>query len=341
MQHHDLTNLMRIAVKKLLKRLVLVAIALPSCVIYPMFALAQEQKRAGIVDTFLEEIIVTARKREESLQDTPMSVSAFTGESLELRGIDSIDKLQNVTPNLTFLNSSPFIAGGNAATMFLRGVGQPDFQPTTEPGVGIYVDGVYYGRTVGSVLNLVDFERVEVLRGPQGTLFGRNTIGGAISITTKKPTDELVMKAELTVGEDSRLDLKGTVSGPLADNLSGRLTVAKFKQDGFVFHETTGQDFGDKDEFAARAALSWLPGDNVAVSFTADYSTSRINGSPITNGGAVFLDPGQFPPTGNFAYTHNVILGMFTGCDGTPANPGGSLDNPSCFNDQWRGRRAG
>ena len=190
MKHRNLTNLMGTAVNKLLKGLVLVAIALSSCVIYPMIALAQEQERASIVDTFLEEIIVTARKREESLQDTPMSVSAFTGESLELRGIDAIDKLQNVTPNLTFLNSSPFIAGGNAATMFVRGVGQPDFQPTTEPGVGIYVDGVYYGRTVGSVLSLVDFERVEVLRGPQGTLFGRNTIGGAISITTKKPTDE-------------------------------------------------------------------------------------------------------------------------------------------------------
>lgn len=326
---------------KTLKGIVLVAIALSNCVTYPIVALAQEQERASIAGVYLEEIIVTARKREENLQDTPMSVSAFTGESLELRGIDAIDELQNVTPNLTFLNTSPFIAGGNAATVFLRGVGQPDFQPTTEPGVGIYVDGVYYGRTVGSVLSLVDFERVELLRGPQGTLFGRNTIGGAISVTTKKPTDEFVMSAELTAGKDSRFDAKGTVSGPLADNLFGRLTVAKFMQDGFVFHETTGQDFGDRDEVAARAALDWLPGDNVAVSFAADFSTSSINGSPNTNGGAVFLDPGQFPPTGNFAYTHNVILSMFTGCDGTPANPGGSLDNPNCFNDQWRGKRAG
>ncbi|MGI9206137.1 MAG: TonB-dependent receptor [Woeseiaceae bacterium] len=329
------------AVYKRLNGIVQVAIALSSCLICPMNAMAQAQEPAGIEDAFIEEIVVTARKREENLQDTPMSVSAFTGESLELRGIDAIDKLQNVTPNLTFLNTSPFIAGGNAATMFLRGIGQPDFQPTTEPGVGIYVDGVYYGRTVGSVLNLMDFARVEVLRGPQGTLFGRNTIGGAINITTKRPTDELVMEAALTAGKYNRFDVKGTLSGPLADNLSGRLTVAKFKQDGFIFHETTGQDFGDKDELAARGALSWLPSANVAVNFTADYSTSSINGSPNTNGGTVFLDPGQFPPTGNFAYTHNVFLGMFTGCDGTPGNPGGSLDNPNCFNDQWRGRRAG
>ena len=150
-----------------------------------------------------------------------------------------------------------------------------------------------------------------------------------------------MMKAELTAGQDSRIDLKGTVSGPLADQLNGRLTVASTKQDGFLFHETTGQDFGDKDQTAARGSLQWIPSNSLEINVAADYTSSSINGSAITNGGTIFLDPTQIPPTGNFTYTHNVILGMFTGCDGTPANPAGSLDNPNCINDQWRDRITG
>ena len=324
-----------------MKQLNIVAVFLICMGIGPSIALAQEQPGARTSEVLLDEIIVTARKREERLQDIPMSVSAFTGTALEIRGFNSIDKLQNVTPNLTFYNSSPLIAGGNAATMFIRGIGQIDYMPTSEPGVGTYVDGVYLGRTVGSVLKIVDFERVEVLRGPQGTLFGRNTIGGAISITTERPSDELIMTAELTAGQDNRIDIRGTVSGPLTNNLSGRLTVAKFKQDGFLFHETTGQDFGDKDEIATRATLQWAASDDVEVTIIGDYSTSSINGNPVAYGGTIFLDPAQFPPTGSFSYTHNVILGMLTGCDGTPVDPAGSLSNPSCVNDQWRGRIAG
>jgi iron complex outermembrane receptor protein len=323
------------------KFLIFVAVILAIAVLGPFDASAQAQNSTRTVNTLLDEIIVNARKREENLQDTPMSISAFSGEALELRGLNAIDKLQNITPNLTFYDSSPFIAGGNAATMFIRGVGQSDFAPTTEPGVGIYVDGVYFGRTVGSVLRLIDFERVEVLRGPQGTLFGRNTIGGAINITTQKPTEEFLIRAELTAGQDSLIGLKGTVNGPLSDQINGRLSVASTQQDGFVIHETTGQDFGDTDQVAARGALQWIPNDFFEINVATDYTTSSVNGNAITNGGTVFLDPTQVPPTGNFPFTHNVILGMFTGCDGTPLNPAGSLDNPNCVNDQWRNRAAG
>ena len=126
-------------------------------------------------------------KRAESLQDTPISITAFSDRTLEARGIQSTDGLAQLTPNMTLQNNPSFSGASNSASIYIRGVGQQDFVPTVEPGVGVYVDGVYVARSVGAILDLVDFERIEVLRGPQGTLFGRNTIGGAISITTKAP----------------------------------------------------------------------------------------------------------------------------------------------------------
>jgi iron complex outermembrane receptor protein len=320
----------------------------------PGGAMAQaSQAGAGRLDTMLEEIIVTARKREESLQDAPISISAFTGDQLELRGISDIDQLQNISPNLTFIDSSTFIAGSNSATVFLRGIGQADFAPTTEPGVGIYVDGVYFGRTVGSVLNTTDFERVEVLRGPQGTLFGRNTIGGAVSITSVKPHEEFEAKAEATVGTDDRIDAKGMVNGRIAHNLFGRLTLATYNQDGYLEHATTGQDFGDEDEIAGRAALRWLPIEDVEINVAFDYSSDRENGRAARMGGVVFISP--FGPDGmpgtpddtvpNFPFINNVFNGVngagINGCDGTFANPAGSLDNPDCTNDQYLNQIAG
>ena len=138
----------------------------------------------------LEEIVVTARKREESLQDAPISITAFTADSLRARQVESIGQIAEATPNLVFDTTNATIGSSNSAQVFIRGVGQLDYTLNTDPGVGIYVDGVYVSRSVGSVLDLVDAQTVEVLRGPQGTLFGRNTIGGAINITSRKPDEE-------------------------------------------------------------------------------------------------------------------------------------------------------
>src|SRR5690606_26066386 len=136
----------------------------------------------------LEEIVVTARRRDESIQTVPVAVAAFSTENLEMRSITDIADLSGVAPNL-YVSSGP--SGGSAtASFFIRGIGQIDFVPTTDPGVAVYLDGVYIARQTGNVLGLLEPERVEVLRGPQGTLFGRNTIGGAISITSKRPTGE-------------------------------------------------------------------------------------------------------------------------------------------------------
>lgn len=319
---------------------ILVAVALTCLCVAPKPAAARGTS-ADKSESKVEEITVTARKREENLQNVPISITAFTGMDLESRGFTKIDQIQNATPNLTFYSYTPFGGSSNNATVYLRGIGQSDFAPTTEPGVGIYVDGVYYGRSVGSVLSLIDIDRVEVLRGPQGTLFGRNTIGGAISITSTKPTGRFGVKAQVTVGSYNKINTKGSINIPITDTLYGLLSVGTFNQDGYVKHVRTGQDFGDNHTIAGRAALRWEPNDKLTADLAFDYSRERDNGPATVYSGAVYLDPTVVPPTGNFPYANNVVLGPVTGCDGTPANPAGSLDNPACINDQYLGQKNG
>ena len=166
----------------------------------PYFVAVLIASLSATASATLEEVVVTARKTAESLQDTPISVTALSGDRLEDMGLSRITKLQNVTPNLVFQNSPSYSGAGNNAAVYIRGVGQKDFIPTIDPGVGIYVDEVYLGRSAGAVLDMIDIQQVEILRGPQGTLFGKNTIGGAISITTTKPNDEFGGKFEVKVG---------------------------------------------------------------------------------------------------------------------------------------------
>ena len=156
----------------------------------------------------LEEIVVTAQKREEGLQDTPIAVTAFTSAALEDKNIENIAQLADFTPNLIFDTTSPVSGLSSGAVVFIRGIGNTDFSLTTDPGVGTYVDGVYISRSAGGVLDVLDVERIEVLRGPQGTLFGRNTIGGALNIISRKPADELEGKVELSVGNYDRQNVR-------------------------------------------------------------------------------------------------------------------------------------
>ncbi|MEO0972106.1 MAG: TonB-dependent receptor [Pseudomonadota bacterium] len=181
----------------------------------------------------LEEVVVTARKVEESLQDVPIAVSAFTGEDLEARGFTTVADVAQVTPGLE-LDPTAAISGSSAAiTAFIRGIGVSDFLLTIDPGVGLYVDNVYVARSVGGLVDLLDVERVEVLKGPQGTLFGRNTIGGAISVVSKDPGDEFAGSLSVTGGTASRLDVRGKLEVPLAERLYSSLSVALRTQDGY------------------------------------------------------------------------------------------------------------
>ena len=153
----------------------------------PLTAFAQTSASA---DTgTLVEVVVTAEKHVENVQDVPIAITAFSESDLRAKGITDIHSLSIMTPNVNLDEGSPFSGSNSVLSASIRGIGQDDFAFNLDPGVGVYVDGVYYARTVGANQNLLDVERVEVLNGPQGTLFGRNTIGGAISIVTRTPGD--------------------------------------------------------------------------------------------------------------------------------------------------------
>ncbi len=240
-------------------------------------ATAQAQDKAGNTEWLVEEIVVTARKREEGLQSTPLSVSAFSGDSLEYRGVTKIDGIQNFTPNLTFSNNPAFGGASNAASIYIRGIGQKEFLPTVDPGVGLYVDGVYIARSVGGILDLIDVERVEVLRGPQGTLFGRNTIGGAISITTRKPDEERSGRLSATYGTDERFDVVGSANLPWSDTFFSTFSAGRMSQDGYVDRDD-GTDLGDDDTWTGRAAFRWLASDAVEMNLSFEGTRDRENG---------------------------------------------------------------
>jgi len=140
----------------------------------------------------LEEVIVTARRRDESLQQVPIAITAFSESTLRAKGITDIHGLSALTPNVNLDQGSPFSGSNSVLSASIRGIGQDDFAFNLDPGVGVYVDGVYFARTVGANQSLLDVERIEILKGPQGTLFGRNTIGGAISIVTRTPGSEFL-----------------------------------------------------------------------------------------------------------------------------------------------------
>jgi iron complex outermembrane receptor protein len=229
----------------------------------------------------LETITVTARKTKENLQDTPISITAITGTGLEQRGITQIDKIQDFTPNLTFQNVPSNSGVASNAAIYIRGIGQNDFAPSVDPGVGIYVDGIYMGRSVGGVFDAIDLGSVEVLRGPQGTLFGRNTIGGAVNITSMQPTDQWTGKADMKFGTGGRANVRGVVSGPITDTLSFKLAGGIFSQDGYVNAPYQGHKLGNQDTKSIKGALTWKPTSKLDVTIAADYMKDDSYGPAV------------------------------------------------------------
>lgn len=220
----------------------------------------------------IEEIVVTARKREENLQDTPISITAFTSQSLEALQVDNISQISSATPGLTFDSTTPISGSRVSSSIFIRGIGQTDFTLVSDPGVGLYLDGVYIARSVGAVLDVVDVERVEVLRGPQGTLFGKNTIGGAVNITSKRAGDEFAGDLEIKTGTDDRLDFKATVDIPFSDSFRGKFSYANLNQDGNVKNRNGGPDLNDTDAQTAHARLDFEPNDALSMTLSVDWT---------------------------------------------------------------------
>ena len=239
-------------------------------------------------------ITVTARRREETLQDVPLSVTAMTGEDLERMGALDIVAIADTTPNITLE-----VSRGTNSTLsaFIRGVGQQDPVAGFEAGVGIYVDDVYLNRPQGAVLDIYDVDRIEVLRGPQGTLYGRNTMGGAVKYVTRRiDADEPTLSARLGFGSYGQLDTVLSGSAPLSDTFRVGGTLGRFTRDGYGENLNTGEENYDKNVFGYRVSAEWEPTDSffvrLAYDSVADTSNAR-GGHRLTPGalsGAPVLD---------------------------------------------------
>jgi iron complex outermembrane receptor protein len=222
-------------------------------------------------DPVFDTVLVTAQKREQSIYDVPVAISAFTPENIERQGITDLTDIGKFVPNL---NITGFSAGHTSSqNPFIRGIGLQDHLITTEPGVGVYVDGVYLGRQVGQNWSLANIERVEVLRGPQGTLYGRNSIGGAINIITRKPGDEPGGKVSLSAGTRGRLNGDVYADMPVSDQFAMSFSLAYQRRDGlgdFLNVEDPAKEVGEMQDVSGRIAMRWKPSDKLSFLLTGD-----------------------------------------------------------------------
>ena len=232
---------------------------------------AQEQasSRPG-----LEEVVVTAERRAASQQDTPIAISAFDEQKLESLGVIESGDIAAYTPNLR-MNKTP--ASQNAYGISIRGISSSEPSLAVDPTVGIYVDGVYIGRNSAAAFEIVDMQQIEVLRGPQGTLFGRNTTGGAVNIVTQKPSGEFNFEQKLTVGERDLFRTSTSVDTPEWANLAAKFSFSHGERGGLARSSYTGGELGQYDQQAWRMALRWTPMDDLTADYTYDHYQQDSN----------------------------------------------------------------
>ncbi len=243
------------------------------------------------------EIVVTARRTAENLQDVPASVSAFSAETLERIGAGDATGLQGSVPNLNIVQGR---GSSNATNIYIRGVGQPDALQTFDPAVGFYVDDVYYSRIRGTQLDLFDVERVEVLRGPQGTLYGKNTIGGAVRVITRQPSQDPHGLFQVTVGDYGQLEAKVAASGPVSDTLALGGALFGASRNGYVTNPVTREEYNDRNVWATRLGATWTPTSALTVNLSADYAEENnalVMGQPLNTLTTLFGVPILVLPT--------------------------------------------
>ncbi|KMS59832.1 TonB-denpendent receptor [Novosphingobium barchaimii LL02] len=220
------------------------------------------------------DIVVTARRRNESSQEVPLAISVVGGEHIDATGSFNVGRLQQITPTLQFYSSNPRNTAVN-----IRGLGVP-FGLTNdgiEQGVGIYVDDVYNSRVASATFDFLDVAQVEVLRGPQGTLYGKNTTAGAINITTNQPTFDFEGKAEVSVGNYNFKQAKAAISGPLSETLAARLAISSTSRKGTIYNVTTDEHIQSQDNLGVRGQLLWKPTSTIDVTLAGDFSTQDAN----------------------------------------------------------------
>mgnify|MGYP002058574838 FL=1 len=276
----------------------------------------------------IEEVIVTAQKREQSIQDVPISISAFDQQFLDDAGIDDVLELQFFVPGLTILNNqTPAQTNIN-----IRGVGTAGNSLSLESSVGLYIDGVYRSRQSSSIGDLVDVERVEVLKGPQGTLFGKNTASGALQILTVAPDlDSRDGFFEVQGGSENFRNFKGAISVPLVAGTSAiRISGSRTERDGYMENLTTGTDLNDRDRYSLRGQFAFDNGEGFTARIIADISEIDEKCCAATN---IFDGPGDtiagflgaggtLPPAGNLPGASYLFplefMASAVGFSGTP-----------------------
>lgn len=275
-------------------------------------------------DVGVEEIVVTAQKRAQSVQEVPIAITALTADGIKNQGVASVADLSKIAPNVQLDQSAPIFSSSQILTGFIRGIGQNDVSSSLEPGVGVYIDGAILARSIGANVDLLDIERIEVLKGPQGTLFGRNTIGGAISIVTRDPSDQFAVRAEATYGSRDRMEFRGTVDVPLGETLSSQVSISRRIQEGYQkilpFQGDTrvsdeynlniiprnGEDHrGGTDSFSVRGKLKWEATPDLTFKVTGDYSRADEQAG-ATSLVATNTDPLAASPT--YAAVYNSCI---------------------------------
>lgn len=250
-------------------------------VFFPIDApLAQNDDAAG-GGLALEEVLVTAQKRSTNLQETPAAISAFTGDALATRGIDDATSMQSYVPNLHVGQEQ------DGFRIALRGVGTQGTSSVNDPGVAFHIDGLYYPRPSSASSLFFDVDRVEVLRGPQGTLYGRNATGGAINVISKRPSSELEAQLGASIGSDEFYEMRGVLNVPLSDSISTRLSVIRSEDEGYHENLSTAPEvskafFGSDGDWAARGQVLFDPSDRFELLLSVSYSELNGTGIPMT-----------------------------------------------------------
>jgi len=274
----------------------------------------------------IEEVFVTATKRQQTLQEVPVAVSVTDADTIEKAQILDIKDLQSVVPSLriTQLQSS-------ANTNFIiRGFGNGANNAGIEPSVGVFIDGVYRSRSAASISDLPNLERVEVLRGPQSTLFGKNASAGVISVITAKPSQDFGGSAELTVGNYGQVVLKGDVTNGITDDLAFSASGSINQRDGY-FEVENGDDSNERDRYSVRGQLLWTPTENTEFRLIADHNSLDENCCGTTNlqngptGAAVQAVGGQLVPNDPFSYSTFLNSPSLTAVEGNGISLHGKL----------------
>ncbi len=242
-----------------------------------------------------EAVVVTARRVEEVAQEVPIPLSVIDGTLAAGAGAFNVNRLKELIPTVQFYSTNPRNSAIN-----IRGLGAP-FGLTNdglEPGVGLYIDGVFYARPASATLDFLDVERIEVLRGPQGTLFGKNTTAGAINVTTRKPAFSRSTEAELNLGDRDFVQLRASVTGPLGRKVAGRLSFSGTQRDGTLLNVKTSHRVNDLANAGVRGQLLFAPSDKVAITASVDHTRQRPEGyTQVVAGVAPTLRPAnrQYP----------------------------------------------